>query len=215
MAKDLEGASIRARVGGSGFTVFTWDNSPIILAQEVSHKSPTPVGQGTVPIHPIDEPYPVELITPLAANMGELTLNLYEVYGEQIWERLANYLNKRQYPVPGTESSSPNAGSGHGPVDIVGIFNAIANSPKPVKIVKYIKPPHIRGKTMKPYTEEYHNCVISSVTDGETIQVGTMEIVKQIVVNYTFMTRGNANPMKENRSKGLGKENDSSSFTFK
>ena len=215
MAGDLIGASNRARVGGSGFTVFTWDNSPVLFAQEIGHKSPTPVGVGTVAIHPLDEPYPVELITPLAANMGEITLNLYELYGAQVWERLASYLTKQEFsPMP---NSGEAKGLGHGPVDIVGIFNAVANSSKPIKIVKYVKPPKIRGKSMRPYTEEYHNCVISSVVDGETIQVGTMEIVKQITVNYTFMTRNNKNPMKERRSKNLGglPTNDSTSTSFR
>jgi hypothetical protein len=215
MAADLIGADNRARVGGSGFTVFTWDNKPVLFAQEVAHKSPTPVGVGTVAIHPLDEPYPVELITPLAANMGEITLNLYELYGAQVWERLADYLSKQEFsPMPGAGESG---GLGHGPVDIVGIFNAVANSKDPIKIVKYVKPPKIRGKAMRPYTEEYHNCVISSVVDGETIQVGTMEIVKQITVNYTFMTRNNKNPMKDNRSKNIGGSliNDSTSTSFR
>jgi hypothetical protein len=57
---------------------------------------------------------------------------------------------------------------------------------------------------MKPYTEEYHNCVISNVLDGETIEIGSMEVVKQITVNYTYMTRGNRNPMRDRKSSNLG-----------
>lgn len=190
MANDLTGAVNRARVGGSGFTVFTWGMTPIAFARQVSHQSPTPVGPGTTPIHPMDEPYPVELITPLAATMGTITLELYELYGSQVWERLADYLGAGQ--------------NRKGPVDIVGIFNAVANTPDPIRIVKWIQPPRIRGKKMSAYTEEYHNCVISQVMDGETIEIGTMEVLKQMVVNYTFMTRGGENPMRSNRSANLG-----------
>jgi len=203
MADDLIGARNRARVGGSGFTVFTWDNKPILFAQTVVHTSPAPVGSGTVPIHPMDEPYPVELITPQAASMGSLTLNLFELYGAQVWERLAKYLGGDPAGTSNTQSDSIN-GNGHGPVDIVGIFNAVANTPNPIRIVKYVKPPQIRGKSMKPYTEEYHNCVISNVLDGETIEIGSMEVVKQITVNYTYMTRGNRNPMRDRKSSNLG-----------
>jgi hypothetical protein len=203
MADDLVGARNRARIGGSGFTVFTWDNKPILFARQISHQSPSPVGAGTVPIHPMDEPYPVELITPQAASMGTITLELYELYGGQVWERLAGYLGGDPKGSSTVKNDSVIA-SGKGPVDIVGIFNAVANTPNPIRIVKYVKPPQIRGKTMKPYTEEYHNCVISQVLDGETIEVGTMEVLKQITVNYTYMTRGNRNPMRDRRSTNLG-----------
>jgi hypothetical protein len=173
----LSGAQDRARVGGSGFTVYSWGTTPLLFARQVSHQSPTPVGPGTVPIHPMDTPYPVELITPMAATMGSLTIEFYELYGSNVWERL-----------PGL-----GRGNGQGPVDLVGIFKEVANMGQPIRIFKYIRPPSIRGKQMTPYTEEYHNCVVSQVVDGETIEVGTMEILKQMVVNYTHLTRGGRN----------------------
>ena len=205
MAGELIGAQNRARVGGSGFTVFTWDNKPILFARQVTHQSPAPVGNGVSAIHPMDEPYPVELITPQAAGMGMLVLDLYELYGAQVWERLATYLGG-DAKVSGTRS---------GPVDIVGIFQAVANTPNPIRIVKYVRPPAIRGKKMTPYTEEYHNCVISNVVDGETIQVGTMEVVKQLTVNYTYMTRGNQNKVIDGtKSANLGGVNNSVTTSF-
>lgn len=204
MAGPLNGAQNRARVAGSGFTVFTWDNKPILFAQQIEHQSPMPVA-GVVPIHPMDEPYPVELITPQAANMGQIVLELYELYGAQVWERLADYLG----------GDSKVTGTGKGPVDIVGIFQAVANTPNPIRIIKYIRPPAIRGKKMAPYTEEYHNCVISSVLDGERISVGSMEITKQLTVNYTYMTRGNQNPVVDGtRSGNLGGVRSSTTTSF-
>lgn len=216
MADDLKGAKNRARVGGSGFTVFTWDNKPILFARQISHTSPTPVGAGTVPIHPLDEPYPVELITPQAASMGTLVLELYELYGAQVWERLAGYLGGDPNASSAIGFGDGVTGKGKGPVDIVGIFHAVANTKNPIRIIKYVKPPQIRGRTMKPYTEEYHNCVISTVQDGETIEVGTMEIMKQLVVNYTYMTRGFRNPMTKRKSANLGgiTPRDSSTTSF-
>lgn len=183
----LTGSSDRARVAGSGFTVFTWQNESILYARQISHRSPTPVGPGTVPIHPMDTPYPVELITPLAATMGEIVLELYELYGSNVWERLKTF--------SGIEGGNP--------VDIVGIFKAVANSAEPIRILKYIKPPKIRGTVMQPYTEEFQNCVVSAVTDGETIEVGTMEVLKTIVVNYTHITRNGRNDMLGNVSQSL------------
>ena len=204
MADELIGARNRARVAGSGFTVFTWDDKPILFAQQISHSSPQPVGgTGVVPIHPMDEPYPVELVTPQAASMGTLVLDLFELYGAQVWERLASYLGGDPAGTSSVRTDSV-SGAGSGPVDIVGIFNAVSNTPNPIRIVKFIKPPQIRGKTMKPYTEEYHNCVISNVEDGETINIGSIEIVKRLTVNYTYLTRGGRNPMRERKSKNLG-----------
>ena len=186
--------SSRARVGGSGFTVFKWDGNPILFARQISHTSPQPVGPGTVPIHPMDTPYPVELVTPQALSMGTLTLELYELYGSNVWERLAGYLNN-------TSSSDTN----RGPVDLAGLFQNVAQRGTPIQIVKYINPPARTGSTTPnptTYTEEYHNCVISQLQDGETIEVGTMEVLKQMTVNYTHLTRGGRNQLLDNVSGG-------------
>jgi hypothetical protein len=182
----LVGSTDRARIAGSGFTVFTWANSPILYARQVSHQSPQPVGPGPVSIHPMDTPYPVEIITPQAASAGTITLDLYELFGSQVWERLAG-LGKA---------------TGDGPVDIVGIYKAIANTAKPIRVFKYVKPPSIRGRQMRPYTEEYHNVIVASVEDGETIEVGTMEVLKQVQLQYTHMTRGGRNNVLNNLNVG-------------
>lgn len=184
---ELSGRRNRARVGGSGFTVFAWMNKPILFCRQISHQSPAPVGPGTVPIHPMDTPYPVELVTPMAATMGTLTLELYELYGSKIWNRLKE-LDK-----------NPQNG---GPVDIVGIFKEVSNSKNPITIFKYIRSPSIRGAAYKTYTEEYHNCVVSQIMDGETIEVGTMEVLKQMVVNYTHITQGGNNSVLEKSNLG-------------
>lgn len=166
-------ATSRARLAGSGFTTFVWDSgdgSPhlIAFARQISHTSPTPVGPGPTPIHPMDEPYPVEILTPAASNIGTLTLELYELYNEKVWDRLAGLANS---------------------VDLVDIFIKVAALAKPINIVKYITPPTLSAIAGTAYTEQYNNCVITNVMDGETIEVGTMEVMKQIEVAYTHLTR--------------------------
>jgi hypothetical protein len=89
------------------------------FAKQVAHTSPQPVAP-PAPIHPLDARYPVEIITPLAAGMGQLQVELYELYGQHAWDRLKGI-----------------AGS----VDIVDIFHRVANSPNPITMVKVIKPP--------------------------------------------------------------------------
>jgi hypothetical protein len=187
-SNETHGRRNRARVGGSAFTVFAWNSQPILFAKQISHQSPTPVGPGTVPIHPMDTPYPVELITPMAATMGTITLELYELWGSTIWERL--------------EDAGKGLGQnpeGGGPVDIVGIFKVVAERGSPITIFKYIRYPSRDGTGPGAYTEEYHNVVVSQVMNGETIEVGTMEVLKQMVVNYTHSTIGGNNPILQNK----------------
>lgn len=174
----------RTRVGGSGFTAFFWQTQPIGFCRQIAHTSPTPVGPGPTPIHPLDEPYPIEIITPAAQNIGSLTLELYELYNHKVWDALSLV-----------------AGS----IDLVNIFITISENKDPIQVVKYIQPPKIRGIAATPYAERFHNCVITNVEDGETIEVGTMEVTKRITVAYTYMTRDGANAnkafaMRDNRS---------------
>lgn len=179
---DYSSGRNRVRTGGSGFTVFRWNGQIIAFARQVAHTSPAPVGPGAVPIHPMDADHPVQVITPAASGMGTLTLELYELYGEQVWERL------------GSKSSQNLIGT----VDLVDIFRTQAAMNNPINVVKLIQPPKHNtygdlGNApggLKPYTEEYHNCVITNVLDGETIEIGTMEVLKQVTVAYTHMTRG-------------------------
>lgn len=191
-SNDLTSAGNRARVGGSGFTVFAWNEEVVSFCRQVSHQSPQPVAQGVVPIHPLDSPYPVQLVTPQALTMGTLVLELYELYGENVWTRLST---------TNAPFATPSSG---GPVDLAGLFQAVANAPAPIHIYKIISPPLIAGKPMAAYTEEYHNVVISAFNQGETIEVGTMEVLKQLTVNYTHITQGGRNPLLDNSTQVSG-----------
>lgn len=156
----------RVRVGGSGFTVFHWNNKLIAYAQEVAHESPAPVAT-PVAIQPMDARRPTQVITPQAAGMGTITLTLIELYGQQVWERLEKLV---------------------GANDLVEIFQRISASRDPISMTKIITPPTLGGFAMPAYTEIYHNCVITNVANGEKIDIATMEVRKIITVAYTKMT---------------------------
>jgi hypothetical protein len=182
----------RARVGGSGFTIFTFAGQPIAFCQQVAETSPTPVGPGPVAIHPLDEPYPVQVITPAASGMGSITLNLYELYNEKVWDRLASDVNgSTSNPFGGVNSNDINTQNGlfDGAVDLVDVFIRQAEYSGNLNVVKYIRPPMIGGRKGQPYAEQYHGCVITNIVDGEQVEVGTMEIIKQVTVAYRFKTR--------------------------
>ena len=211
MSSQSIGIRNRVRVGGSGFTVFTWAGKPIAFAQQISHTSPQGVGTGPVAIHPMDEPHPVQVITPAAAGMGTLVLRLYELYGAQVWERLG-----AQFGVaPDKERWIGDRTDLAGAVDLVDVFIKVAAMPGAVNVVKYIRPPVIQGRIMAPYTEEYHNCVITNVQDGEEINVGTMEVLKDVTVGYTHITRGGERSNAwDYRDRPLGNVADSGTTQF-
>lgn len=178
-------AKKRARTGGSGFTIYQWNfgNSAVefvSFARQVTDQSPTPVGPGTVPIHPMDAIRPDHLITPGAITMGTLTLEVYELVPINAWENF-----------PGLEGAQ----------DLADVFALVAGSTNECTIQKNIYDPAKRkidenantftgnGKDADR-TRIYHNCVISNIIDGESIEVGTMQVLKQVVVNYTHATTG-------------------------
>lgn len=155
----------RVRVGGSGFTIFQWQQQLIGFAQQVSHTSPEPVA-APVAIHPMDARRPVQVITPGASSMGTITLQLFELYGSRVWERLSGLA---------------------GTTDLVEIFEKISGSAEPITMTKIVKPPKLSGVQIPPYFETYMNCVITNLADGETIEIGSMEVLKQITIAYTEM----------------------------
>lgn len=184
----------RARTGGSGFTLFRWSfgaakggsaNSSttsatkpeaLMFARQVTDQSPAPVGPGTVPIHPMDATHPDHLITPGAISMGTITLEFYELIDQPVWYSLAGLSGKE---------------------DLAAIFDAVAG--QDIMITKHLMIPGSRnvgngqgssaGQLQQARQIEYHGCVVSNLLDGETIEVGTMEVLKQVVLNYTHITR--------------------------
>lgn len=160
------------RVGGSGFTAFYWDGQPIAFAQQVSVTAPQPV-TNPVPIQPMDARYPLQIITPGAVTEGYLTVGLLELYKTKVWDRLLS--------VAGVAAPAN---------DLADVFYAVAGLNKPINAMKVIIPPaSVQGEVITPYGEMYHNCVITSIEDGETVDVRSMEIVKNVTMAYTHITR--------------------------
>jgi hypothetical protein len=184
----------RVRVAGSGFTAFTFMNEPIVFAEQIGHQSQQPVAPAT-PIHPMDEPYPVQIITPAAAGPGTLVLQLTELYNSKVWERLGSKLgyNTGQQPGPWYSNTAANGGLAEGilkgAVDIVDVFIRLSQlDPDTINVTKYIRPPMLYGdrtKQVRPFIEVFRNCVISDIRDDEQVGVGTMQIVKTVTVMYT------------------------------
>lgn len=190
----------RARVGGSAFTVFTWGGGPAAgsgkekilgFARQVSVVSPAPVA-APVAIQPMDTRRPIEIITPLAIGMGTVTVEIFELYNSKVWDDLAVV-----------------AGS----TDLADVFKAVADTNVGINMKKYIYPPRgsVTGGTNAeptPWIETYHRCVISNVQDGETIEIGTMDVRKIVEINFTRVTRMDQTVNAERRGSFLSSTGD-------
>lgn len=196
----------RVRIAGAGFTLFTFNSQPIAFCEQVAHTSPRPVSPPSN-IQPMDEPYVVEILMAPAAGPGTLVLNMYELFGSnnaasKAWDRLgagvgqglgtpfgqvssAGQNNTSQY----LQNITPGNGYFAGAVDIVDLFILQAQQdPTKMAISKIIRPLSA-GAQAPAYTEDYQGCVITDVVDGETVAVGTKEVIKQITVQYRYLLR--------------------------
>lgn len=156
------------RVGGSGFTAFLWDGQPIGFANSVTHNSPMPVSRA-VEIQPLDARYPLQILTPGAVTGGSFQIQLFEMYNQNIWDSFVKTT---------------------GLVDLSEIFLDLAARGTPISMIRLINPPKVLdGKPQEPYGYMYHNCVIMEGAFNETVDVTTMQILKQLTVGYTHTTK--------------------------
>jgi len=174
------------RVGGSGFTVFHWQGQPIGFAQAVSHQSPQPVA-APVAIQPMDQRYPLQIITPAAIGPGTLALQMYETYNSKVWDSIMRIID--QTNTTGVQTNRLPQYN-----DLAEVFIRLSNIGKGINCTKIIYPPNKvqGGKKSQFYADTYHNCTITDIRDDEDIDIGRMEIIKNLTIQYTYSTRSSA-----------------------
>ncbi len=171
------------RNGGQGFTAFWWSGQVIGFAQQVSHQSPQPVAP-PVAIQPLDQQYPMQIMVPAAVGAGTLQCQLFEMYNSKVWDRIM--------AVTDSISGIGNAGARNQYADLSEVFLRLSALNKPINASKIIYPPNagVRGgPKVRHYAELYHNVMITDIRDDEQITIGTMEVLKNITMMYTYMTR--------------------------
>lgn len=157
----------RVRVGGSGFTVFQWkDNSGthiIGFAQNVTVNPVQPVAP-PVAIQPLNAQRPLEVVTPGAHGVGTITLTLTELYGEAIWQRMSILAGSQ---------------------DIVDVMRTMTAQGNGVTITKTVRPGHLRPG-QGHYSETFFGIAVADIEPaGESIQIDTMQLDKQMTLWYT------------------------------
>lgn len=171
------------RVGGSGFTAFHWLGNVIGFAQSVGHQSPQPVAAPSA-IQPLDQARPMQILVPAAIGPGTLQLQMFELYNSAVWDDIMT--------ITDTSKSVNNIGVKSIYNDLADIFLRLSAIGKGITASKIVYPPNagVRGgPKVRHYAEQFHNCMITDIRNDETIQIGTMEVIKSMTIQYTHMTR--------------------------
>lgn len=153
----------RVRVVGSGFTTFNYKGQPLAFLDGVVDSGQRPFGQGFEPIIPIGASYPVEIATSRVLDMGTLTCTVRELWNEPVWWQLTG--------LAGAET-------------IIDAWAALAADPGETTCQMIIKPPG--QPTWR--SKVYHDCVVTAIEDGETVNVGALSVAKNITIAYTHTT---------------------------
>ena len=151
----------RARVLGSNFTTFRYAGKNIAYLEVVSDSGQAPVAAPQF-VHPLGYRHPTEIVTARAIDGGTVTLDIRELWHEEVWQQMAGLANSH---------------------DILEVFEALAAQPNYVTCTKIITPPDGRK-----YGKTYHQCVIVSLPDGDDITIGTLSVPKTLTVAYTHTT---------------------------
>jgi hypothetical protein len=152
------------RVGGSNYTTFQWNGATVAYLERIVDSGQQPVGQGMAEIHPLGQKYPLEFAVPNALTGGRLTLTVDELWNKSVWQHLN-----------GLESAN----------DLLDVWTVFRANAAAITCKTIVKPPN----TNYWRTKTYHNIVIIGIDDGETIEIGTMQLLKNITAAYTHSSR--------------------------
>lgn len=157
-------AQANVRVAGSNYTVFRWRGKSIAYLEQFADSGVRPIAPIDV-ITPLGETHPIEFATPRATTEGTLTLTIRELWAQPVWQHLF-----------GLAAAN----------NIIDVWETIARDPTVITCQTIIRPP--QGNYFRVKT--YHNIVVSTIDDGESVSLGTMTIPRNIQCLYTHSTRG-------------------------
>lgn len=151
----------KARVLGSNYTTFRYAGQSIAYLEMVGDSGQPMVADAQF-IHPLGYRHPTEIATARAIQGGTLQLTIRELWHQEVWQQLAGLANSN---------------------DLLEVLEALSRQANYVTCTKIVTPPD-----GKKYGKTYHQCVITSVPDGETFDITTMSMPKTITVAYTHTT---------------------------
>lgn len=168
-------ATTKARVVGSGYTVLSYNKSPIAYCEgweDSGQRAFSDVGQPYQFIQPIGWSKPAEIATSRVISGGTIMITIRELWSQPVWWQLAGLT---------------------GTWNMVDIFTALANDPNYVTASMIIKPPGTESQPSKWRGKVYQNVTVVDINDGETVTVGALAVTKGITVAYTHYLPLNSN----------------------
>lgn len=161
----------KVRVVGSGFTTFNYRGKPIAFCEGVEdsgQRAFSDLGQPYQFIHPLGAKHPVEIATSRVLQGGTLVLTIRELWNAPVWQQLDGMARA---------------------MNIVDIFEILAQDPNYVTCTQIIKPPGTENRPAAWRGKNYHNCTIVDINDSDTVTVGALAVTKGITVAYTHSTK--------------------------
>lgn len=137
-----------------------FQNLRLAYLQVMQDTPPTPVATAQA-VQPIDEPTPLEIVTPAAVGVGTLRCTFYELWNEPVWMML-----------PGFQTTTKL-------LDVLQAQMLMGT----ITMQKIIKSP---TGLMRGYV--YHNVVVTDIDQGENINIGTMTLPKTLTFQYVDVT---------------------------
>lgn len=152
----------KSRVVGSNYTVFRWNGRNIAFLEGVQDSGVQPIAAPQA-ITPLGANRPTEFVTARATRAGTLTFSIRELWEKPIWQHLFGLAEAN---------------------DIVDVWEILAAQPRAITCQTIIKPPGASYRRVKTY----HNCVVSSIEDGDNVTLDTLSVVKRVQALYTHAT---------------------------
>lgn len=156
-------AIANARVFGSNYSTFRWNGQAIAYLESITD-SGVATYNPVQAIHPLGEEHPIEFAVPRVLSWGTLTFVIRELWQQPVWQHLAGLATAN---------------------DLLDVWKVLGADPAPVTCQTVIRPP--QGNFVR--TKTYHNVVVQSIDDTETIEIGAMSLARTIGCVYTHATR--------------------------
>lgn len=155
----------QVRVVGSGYTTLHYGNQdPIAFLDSFNDSGQTaiggPNGRGWEAITPLGERHAIEIATSRVLGPGTITASIRELWNAPVWGGLRGLANAN---------------------DILDVWEALEADSTAVTCYMRIKTPGGRPNRKKTF----FNCTITSIDDGEQVQIGTISVAKNIEIIYT------------------------------
>ncbi len=148
------------RLGGSGYTIFTFNGSTLAYCQTIQDTSPQPVAQA-VAVQSITDKVPIEIVTARAVGPGTLRCTLMETWDLNAWQLLPGFGSART---------------------LLDVFEEQVRQDE-IKCMRIIRRPN-----GGPRAKVYHNCKITDIDDSEQVNISTMVMPKGFTIMYTHAT---------------------------